>query len=48
MSKFGRVSSPEIDHHARQVLMNPLYRPSGPIQSKDFLAKVKAAARKYL
>jgi hypothetical protein len=34
--------------HRAQVLLNPLYKPSSPIQSKDFLSKVKAAARKYL
>ena len=31
-----------------KVLLNPFYKPGMPIQSKDFLAKVKAIARKYL
>ena len=31
-----------------QVLLNPFYKPGAPIQSKEFLSKVKAVARKYL
>jgi hypothetical protein len=31
-----------------QVILNPFYTPGSPITSKDFAAKVKLAARRFL